>query len=121
MNLWLFLAFYTICSTSGLLLIKSGFNIHKLDGDTIHQMKNLPYILTDGRFLLGFLLYVTGFIIWLYILSKHDLSVTFPVASGVLYIGLLIGSILWLHEGVGVVRIVGVLLILTGIIIVSRS
>ena len=50
-----------------------------------------------------------------------EISLAFPIASGALYAGFLIGSAFWLHEDVGVMRVPGVFLILAGILIVSRS
>lgn len=121
MNFWLIIILYAICSSAGLILIKNGINIQRVGPGHLWQLERLWGILTGVHFFLGFILYVMGFLIWLYILSKNDLSIAFPVASGVLYIGLLIGSILWLQEGIGVMRISGVFLILIGIILVSRS
>lgn len=121
MNLWVLIILYALCSSTGLILIKNGFNVQMSGVDSIWQLERLLGLLMGGRFLAGFILYLSGFLIWLYILSSNDLSLVFPIASGVLYVGLLMGSVLWLHEGVGLVRITGVFLILAGIILVSRS
>ena len=118
MNLWYVITLYSLCSTLGLLFMKRAFNVQKFALDSLWHTENLIHFLTGGNFLLGFTLYVLGFFIWLYILARHDLSLAFPVASGVLYLGLLIGSIFWLHEEVGMVRIAGVFLILAGIVLV---
>lgn len=122
MNLWFYITVYVIFSATGLLFIKRGMNSWRLEsGVSLWKMEGLVGLLGDGRFLVGFILYVTGFLIWLYILSKHDLSIAFPIASGALYLGVLVGSVFWLHEQIGIVRIVGIFLIMAGIILVSRS
>ncbi len=121
MNLWVLIALYVACSTMGLLFIKHGFNIQQIGGNTIWQVEGLFHLVKGGSFIIGFFLYVLGFFIWLYILSRQDLSLAFPIASGLLYLGLLFGSIFWLHEGISVTRIAGIFLILIGIILASRS
>ena len=63
---------------------------------------------------------VLTFIIWSTILSKIDLSVAVPIAS-FSYILVPVVSILILHEKVSIVRWLGILFILAGVIFVSLS
>lgn len=121
MNLWMIVMVYVICSAGGLLLIKEVFNARLIGGNPVWQAEWLFSLLMNGKFLSGLLLYFSGFVIWLYMLSRYEMSLAFPIASGTLYVGLLIGSALWLHEEVGIMRVAGVFLILAGILIVSRS
>lgn len=120
MNLWLLVITYVICSAAGLILIKGSFVHHKLESLSLWKMEGLLHLASNGSFIVGCILYILGFFIWLYILNKWDLSVAFPIASGALYGGLLFGSVFLLHESIGVVRLVGIFLILTGIFLVSR-
>ncbi len=60
------------------------------------------------------------FIIWSMILAKIDLSVAVPIAS-FSYILVPIASIIFLHEHITVLRWVGILFILMGVILVSLS
>jgi len=60
------------------------------------------------------------FIIWSTILSKIDLSVAVPIAS-FSYILVPLVSIIYLHERVSMMRWVGILFILSGVIFVSLS
>ncbi len=74
----------------------------------------------NSRLILGGILYGLGFLVWLWILREHPLSVAFPVAAGSLMIatqlfGMSIG------EPLSVVKFVGILVILGGIWIVSAE
>lgn len=121
MKLWIPTIFFVLCSTTGLILMKDALNIRMTGGISFYQIRSLLLLLTHLKFLVGFAFYVAGFIIWLYILSRNELSLAFPIVSGSLYIGLLIGSALLLHEGIGLLRVTGVIIILAGIILVSFS
>jgi undecaprenyl phosphate-alpha-L-ara4N flippase subunit ArnE len=69
---------------------------------------------------IAFLSVFLTFVIWSTILSKIDLSVAVPIAS-FSYILVPVVSIIFLHEQIGLLRWLGILLILTGVIFVSLS
>lgn len=69
---------------------------------------------------MGLATVVMVFIIWSSVLAKIDLSVAVPVAS-FSYILVPLTSIIFLHEKVTIFRWAGILLILTGVILVSLS
>ena len=60
------------------------------------------------------------FIIWSTVLSRIDLSVAVPIAS-FSYILVPVVSVIFLHEQISALRWAGILLILTGVILVSLS
>lgn len=68
----------------------------------------------------GLLSVLLTFIIWSTILSKIDLSVAVPIAS-FSYVLVPLVSIIALHEKIGILRWLGIFLILGGVIIVSLS
>ncbi len=68
----------------------------------------------------GLLSVILTFIIWSTILSKIDLSVAIPVCS-FSYILVPLVSIIFLHEKISILRWVGILFILIGVIFVSLS
>jgi multidrug transporter EmrE-like cation transporter len=76
-------------------------------------------VLFDRYILCGFMLYGTGAVVWLGVLSNWDVSKAYPlVGLGFVFtvaIGFLIG------EEVSVSRSVGVLLICVGVFLVGRS
>jgi multidrug transporter EmrE-like cation transporter len=80
----------------------------------VRKFAAVPYIL------IGFALYGVSAILWLQVLSKLDFSVAFPMVS-VTYIGTLFVGRFMFNEPVNTFRIVGVLLICSGVFFVIRS
>ncbi len=68
----------------------------------------------------GLLTVVAVFVIWSTILSKIDLSVAVPIAS-FSYILVPLVSVCFLHERISLLRWVGILFILIGVMLVSLS
>ena len=80
----------------------------------IQKFLSAPYIL------IGFALYGVSAILWLQVLSKLDFSVAFPMVSMTYVATLFVGRFLF-DEPVNLCRIVGVLLICSGVFFVIRS
>lgn len=80
----------------------------------VRKFMGVPYILV------GFALYGVSAILWLEVLSKLDLSVAFPMVS-VTYIGTLFVGRFLFNEPVNIYRVMGVLLICSGVLFVIRS
>lgn len=77
-------------------------------------------VFTSPFFWMGLFSLIAMFIIWSTILSRIDLSVAVPIAS-FSYILVAVASILFLHETITPLRWLGIVLILTGVIVVSMS
>jgi drug/metabolite transporter (DMT)-like permease len=122
LTILLFLIFSDILETFSQLCFKKT----ALTGSALNilDFSNLPAFLSgaiSSPFLwISFLLVLTTFIIWSTILSKIDLSVAVPVAS-FSYILVPITSIIFLHEKVALLRWVGIIFILSGVIFVSLT
>lgn len=83
-------------------------------GGLVRKFIAAPYILV------GFGLYGISSILWLQVLSKLDFSVAFPMVS-ITYVGTLFVGRYLFNEPVNLFRIVGVLLICSGVFFVIRS
>jgi drug/metabolite transporter (DMT)-like permease len=77
-------------------------------------------VATNLYVFLGLGMYVLGAGLWLLVLSKVDVSLAYPFVGLGFIMTMLLGW-LFLHEGVGVERIIGTLLIAGGVVLVSRS
>lgn len=104
-TIWFFpiIVFYAMISSYGLYLLKSA-----------HSIYSLGYII-------GFVIYGTGFIIWLYILKSYPLSTAFPTAAGAMIVATQIIGIIFLKETLHFPTIIGSLFILFGIILISTT
>jgi|SRR5688572_9382230 len=60
-------------------------------------------------------------IAWLFVVERHPVSIAFPVYVGVLFGLVTLGSTLWLKESISIQHLVGLLLILVGVVVVSRA
>ncbi len=105
----------------GQTLLKVGLNdiggVSLFDGNPLGSLLRLfrtPWII------LGFFCYGVSAILWLDVLSKLDFSMAFPMVSLTYVFSLVIGRLIF-HETVGLDRILGVLLILSGLFFVVRS
>ncbi|MGH8454985.1 MAG: SMR family transporter [Nevskiales bacterium] len=96
---WLFCS-YVLASAAGLVLIKQA--------DTT----------LSWRYAAGFLLYGSGFLLWLWLLRRLPLSVAFPTAAGALIAATVLGGYVFLGEKLLVPQAVGIALILVGVVLV---
>ncbi len=83
-------------------------------GGLVRKFVDVPYIL------IAFALYGVSSILWLDVLSKIDFSVAFPMVS-ITYIGTLVVGRFIFNEPVNLARVVGVMLICSGVFFVIRS
>lgn len=98
MNLVVFLI-YVATSVTGLILMKS------------------PASVVSLKFGLGFLLYASGFLLWLWLLRRIPLSIAFPIAAGALIAATQLAGYLILKETISWSHAVGVGLILSGVLL----
>jgi multidrug transporter EmrE-like cation transporter len=88
---------YTIISTLGLFKIKQSALVLSTD------------------FAIGFVLYVLGFLLWMYMLRLFELSIAFPIAAGALILATQLASYAFLGEPASFFRVGGCALIIAGI------
>jgi drug/metabolite transporter (DMT)-like permease len=105
----------------GQTLLKVGLNdiggVSLFTGDPVGSLLGLfrtPWVI------LGFACYGVSAVLWLDVLSKLDFSLAFPLVSLTYVFSLVIGRFIF-QETVGLERIVGVFLILSGLFFVVRS
>lgn len=109
---------FTVC---GELLLKAGMNqvgVLSLQPDRI--VPSLVRVFTTPVIVGGFALIFTGSIFWLAVISRIPLSVAYPMLSMSYVLGVA-GAWLFLGEAVTVQRLVGVAIICTGVVVVTRS
>ena len=84
------------------------------------NMTSLLFIVQSPMLLVGVCLIVSSAILWITGMSIFQLSFMYPFLS-LSYVLIIVGSDLFLHENVGLNRYVSILLIITGLVIISRS
>jgi drug/metabolite transporter (DMT)-like permease len=78
------------------------------------------HIISASYLWIGIFLYILNFFVWMTVLSRLDLSVAFPTASAS-YILIPLLSMIFLHEKIFLLRWVGIILIIIGILFISKS
>lgn len=103
----LILIFYVSISALGLMLLRKSFSAQ--------AVLSLLSLLKLWQFWLGSFLYGSGFLIWLWLLSKNNLSFIFPVAAGGLVVATSLCGVYFLGEKLSVLSITGIVIIVIGI------
>ncbi len=101
-----------ILVTSAQLLLKLGTNalVGSTPGVTIYEK---IVRLLNPYLILGGIVYAGSFLLWIYILSKNQLSYVYPIMS-LSYVTTVIAARYFLSETISLSQVVGVLLIITG-------
>ena len=104
----------------GQVLWKYGLNFIEFSPEMFFNLKGLAKIVMNGWIPAGILCYFFSMVLWLKALKEAELSYVYPLISLNFVILTLIGALLF-HEHVSVLRVIGVLLIVAGIIAVAYS
>ncbi|MDO8872113.1 MAG: EamA family transporter [Methanoregula sp.] len=109
------LIFYVLASTCGVVIIKKFF-------DSVHHETITDFLsgLLNVQLIIGVALYMTGFLTWLYILSRMDLNTAYPVAISLSFIAVILASALVLKEPLTVNIGIGTVLCFIGVFIILR-
>ena len=119
----LFLIFIAIIiGLGGQLSLKIGMNrIGRIDTiDLSNILSLIGKAALSPIILFGLGLYVVGFVVWLIVLSRVDLSFAYPMIS-LNYVLVMFFSWLVLGEHLDLNRLIGVMVICVGVVILSRS
>lgn len=113
--MYVFFVLYILCSASALLLIKAGgvqssFALHS--GGTFSLTLNV-------RLLLGLLLYIVSFCIFLFLMPKYNLALLYPAANSLMYVVLAVGGYFLLGEKLSPTTIVGLGFVLVGVFVMN--
>ncbi|MEW6202080.1 MAG: EamA family transporter [bacterium] len=110
-----------LIGTCAQLLMKKGVEsiggVHLADSPLIVEITK---IFTNPYVIIGLFVIAVSSIIWLHVLSHLDLSFAYPFVS-ISYIIILFFGWLVFHESVTPLRIAGVALIGSGVILISKS
>ena len=109
-------------AAGGNLLLKAGMN--QVGSVVETQLSVVQYILqtfAQPTILIGIVLYIVSFVMWLSLLSMMELSAVYPIFVSAAFLIVMAGSAVWFGENVNAMRIIGTLVVALGILIVSRS
>ena len=106
---------YAIVSVSGLTLVKLGSeNPLNLEISRNYFSVNVGWVT-----ILGLLLYIVSFLMYMKLVAQNSLTYLMPVSQGVVYVITLLVSLFILHEKMALHQWVGWLLILGGLVLMN--
>lgn len=111
----------SICDTVNQLFLKSAINsLSSPSGSILNILKFILKLVLIPRVWISLLFSIISLCIWLFVLSRADLSFAFSVDS-MHYIFIAVASRFILKEKVGFKRWVGIIFIVIGIAVISFS
>ena len=112
---YIIIAVYIFCSVSGLICFKLGSaDILALDISPKFFSLKISWLSV-----LGLVLYIISFLIYMGLISRNNLSYVGPVTTGVVYLLLMIFSVVIFKETIQPVQIVGGFFIFLGLILMN--
>ena len=78
-------------------------------------------VLGQWKFVTGFVLYGLAAVLWFAIVATEDLTSSYPMLVGVVFVLVTAGAVYFFQERVSSQKIAGLIIILTGILLVGRS
>ena len=105
------------------IALKSGMEspvIQRALADSASRLNAVLAIGLNGWVIFGLALYVLGAMVWLLVLARLDVSQAYPFVGLGFILTMLLGALL-LGEDLSATRIAGTLLVVAGVLLVSRS
>lgn len=109
------IALYVTLTAGGLIVLKLGSN----SGPFLSLMNNRPVLNLTLLNIIGILMYGLSFLLYTFLVAKNDLAFIIPVTTGVVYVLIFIASYFLFKEGFTALKIAAIILILSGVIILS--
>ena len=109
------IAIYLLLTVSGIVIFKLGAN-QNLEFKSVSG--NLAFSF-NYKVILGLLAYICSFLLYMFLVSKFDLSYIVPIATGIVYILTLLSSVYIFKDKLNTYNIIGVILVLIGVVLVN--
>lgn len=107
--------------TANILLKKGVLAFGGISGQKAHIIGELAKAAVTPYLWIGLSLYGLSFLIWLRVLSFNDLSRAYPIFAAVVFLFTTLGSMIFLKENISLLRVLGMIVIISGIYVVARS
>lgn len=105
---------YVVLSSSGLILFKLGSGVTDFSINILNFHLGLSFKTLIGIFCYGF-----SFVLWLYIVSKNDLTIVMPLSVALVNILVIIGSCVFLKEQLTLMQGIGIFIVIFGVVIMK--
>jgi drug/metabolite transporter (DMT)-like permease len=110
-----------ILNSIGQLLFKTGLNqIGVFTFSTANLLTFGFKIISNISIMAGLFIYLTSTIVWFLVLSRADVSFAYPLIS-IGYIFSALGAYFILHEPFSLMKILGTIVIILGVVLICQS
>ena len=106
----LIFALYVLLASSGLILFKLGST-----NQNLHISIFSITIEFSWKMIIGMICYAFSFLLWLYIVSKMNLTLAMPLSVALVNTLVVVGSCLILKEKIALVQGIGIFIIILGV------
>lgn len=106
---------YVLISTGGLILLKIGAT-HEFNMTLSREGVGIK---VNWQIILGILLYICSFLVSLTAMRRINLSIFYPISSGLGYVVICLISYLVLKETISLRQFVGMIIILIGVVVIN--
>ncbi len=104
---------YVVISGSGLIILKIALN------ETSLSPKNIVQVFLSVKFLIGFSMYASSFLMFMFILSKFKLNVAYPLATALFFVYISLASYFILKESFSAQQVIGIVFCMLGVILIG--
>lgn len=111
MIMYLLFFIYIILSSSGLVLFKLGTS-------NTNILVTILGINISIKMIIGAMCYIFSFVLWLYIVSKMNLTVAMPLSVALVNTLVVVESCLILKEKISIMQGIGIFIIIFGVMLV---
>ena len=117
---YLLISLVSVMGVAGQISLKMGMN--SLQNIPMHfTYSTMIALFTNVNILAGVFISAAGAGVWLLVLSRTDISAALPLGTGLYYVLLLLVAQFFLQEKVPLLRWLGAMVILIGIVITTRK
>ena len=110
--IYLLFIIYVIASSSGLILFKLG---------TTGVGVNILGFNITLKMLLGIFCYGFSFLLWLYIVSKANLTIAMPLSVALVNTLVIVGSCIFLNEKITLIQGIGIFIVILGVSVMTAG
>lgn len=102
----------------GQILFKIG--VPRGGGLQLNNLESIYKTLLSPYVFAGIAIYVFATVLWLYIISKYEISTVYPMQS-LAYVLMAFAAVLLFNESIGATKWLGIALIVIGVIFITRQ
>ena len=115
MNRIVLILLYAITSVSALVMLKFAAK----NGPLLQFIEGKVHLNLSSMAVFGVFSFGISFVLYTYLISKYDLGYIIPLLTALVYVLIFVASYFFFQESINIYKIFGVLLILSGITLLS--